>query len=217
MKRFSKAMTGMDDVCANIYVILIGKKSLRINELYRALSVLAGKISKETLYIHLKHLEKEGFIKREIVGKQNVSWVLNKEHPVEKHHAETVERWIDSLKNWQSKKSLPHLKSGLPPRPRWKPLTEKEEKEHYEKLPEHQLDSEIDADIREALLANLYELKCLVDYDLKSDSDFWKIIGNPLYKLFEKSVAENCRVSDRYRKKFLEKIDSQIQQIKAPI
>jgi hypothetical protein len=165
---------------------------------------LAVKITKETLYIHLKHLEKEGLINREEIDAQKVFWVLNQDHPVERLHAETVGRWVDSLENWRSKKSRP-------PPPRWRLF---DRKEHYEKLPQAYLDSEIDSDIKAVMFGNLCELKALVGYDLMDDSDFWKVFGNPLYRLCEKSIAENCRVSERYRNRFLEKIELEIQTLK---
>lgn len=219
IKRFSKLAIGMDDVCANIYVILIGTKRLRVNELYRALCRLGMRISKETLYIHLNHLRKQDLILREKEGKQKVAWTLNENHPIEKAHAEDVrkyvERWVESLGHWKE------TRSGLPPPPRGKRF---DAKESYEQMPEHILEREIDRDIQEALLGNLFELKAVVDYDLnlenkdfksESDADFWKFIGNPLYRLFEKAVAQNCRVSDRYRKKFFEKIDSRIAKLES--
>jgi hypothetical protein len=146
--------------------------------------------------------------------------MLNEDHPIEKRHAETVKRWLGSLENWRAR-GWKRTEDGLPPRPRWKRF---DAKEFYEKMPEKALEREIDRDIQEALLGNLYELKAVVDYDLEleskdfkseSDADFWKFIGNPLYRLFEKSVAQNCRISDRYAKKFFEKIDSRIRKLES--
>jgi len=52
----------------------------------------------------------------------------------------------------------------------------------------------------------LHELKAVIDYDLKikekeSDTEFWKFIGNPLYRLFERSIAEKCRNSSEQRQR----------------
>lgn len=232
---FSKLAIGMDDVCANIYVILIGMKRLRVNELYRTLCRLGIKVSKSTFFDHLNHLKRQNLILREKEGKQNVTWVLNKDHSIERKYAErlknvhpkymdpsdpkyadTVKRWLESLESWKDSK---HGRSGLPPPPHWKRF---DAKEYYEKMPENALDRQIDGDIHEALMGNLYELKAIVDYDLEldsevfkseSDTDFWKFIGYPLYRLFEKAVAQNCRASDRYRKKFFERIDSRIAEL----
>lgn len=215
IKRFSKLAVGMDDVCANIYIIMIGKKKLFVNELFRALERLGIRVSKSTFLIHLGHLEKQKLIRRKPEGVQNVAIILNEDNPIEKNHAETVKRWLDSLENWQTR-GWKRTVDGLPPPTRSKPF---DAKEFYDKMSEQALEREIERDIQEALLGNLYELKAIVGYDLEldskdfkkeSDADFWKFIGNPLYRLFEKSVAENCRISERYRKKFFEKIDSRI-------
>jgi chaperonin cofactor prefoldin len=58
----------------------------------------------------------------------------------------------------------------------------------------------------------LHELKNFVQYDLKldktqSDADFWKLVGNPMYRMHERSVVENCRKSERYKEKLFEEID----------
>jgi hypothetical protein len=208
-KRFVKAMIGMDDVCANIYVILYGTKRLRVNELYRALCTLHVKITKETLYIHLGHLKKNDLVRSEAIGKQNVSFALADGGAWLKRPDETtVERWVKTLENWHSRKTKPR---GLPAAPRWKPF---DAREHYEKLPEKQLEDEIEGDLKEAVFGNLSELKALIDVDLEDDNLFWKVIGNPLFRLFEKSVAENCRVSNRYREKFFKRLDLEIEKYK---
>ena len=58
----------------------------------------------------------------------------------------------------------------------------------------------------------MFELKQFVNYDLKldktkSDAEFWGLVGNPLYRMLEKSIVENCRESELYRKTLFEKID----------
>jgi hypothetical protein len=41
----------------------------------------------------------------------------------------------------------------------------------------------------------------------ESDAEFWRFVGNPLYRILEKSIADKCRDSVRYRMKFFEKLD----------
>ena len=78
-------------------------------------------------------------------------------------------------------------------------------------MSEEQLDKNIDRDLTRVLSLNLYELKNVIQYDLKLDKKesallFWKLIGNPMYRMLETSIAENCRASERYRKTLFEKI-----------
>jgi len=68
------------------------------------------------------------------------------------------------------------------------------------------------------LTNNLFELKTLINYDLKlnkpeSDAAFWNFVGNPLYRMIERGIVENCR-SDEYRKKLFEKIDALINELR---
>jgi hypothetical protein len=52
-------------------------------------------------------------------------------------------------------------------------------------------------------------LKAVVNYDLRideyeSDTEFWEFIGNPLYRLLERSIAGKCRESKVYEEKFFD-------------
>lgn len=92
-------------------------------------------------------------------------------------------------------------------------------KEYYNKMTEKQLDQETGSDLKNALALNLFELKTMIDYDLKidkheSDADFWKFIGNPLCRMYERSVAEKCRKSDKYRKQLFKQMDTLIDQLR---
>jgi len=53
----------------------------------------------------------------------------------------------------------------------------------------------------------------MINYDLKMDKDesnaaFWKFFGNPTYRMHEKTIANRCRDSQRYRKQLFEKMDT---------
>lgn len=85
-------------------------------------------------------------------------------------------------------------------------------REYYRKLTETELDKKTDRDLNVTLALGLFELKTLIGYDLKidkheSDGYFWKFVENPLYRMHERTIAENCRESDEYRKKLFEKMD----------
>jgi hypothetical protein len=92
-------------------------------------------------------------------------------------------------------------------------------KEEYRKLTEKELEQHVDHDIHRILSINLHELKTYVQYELKtsenmSNRDFWKFVGNPMYRLLERSVLEDCRHSEEYKKKLFEKIDSLTNEIR---
>jgi CRISPR/Cas system-associated endonuclease/helicase Cas3 len=80
------------------------------------------------------------------------------------------------------------------------------------------LDEAIDKDLHTVLAQNLFELKTFINYDLRldkpeSDAVFWNFMGNPLYRLVERSIVENCR-SKKYRERFFEKINALIKEIR---
>jgi len=88
-------------------------------------------------------------------------------------------------------------------------------KAYYEKMTEKQLDQETDRELETTLALCLFELKNLIGYDLKidkheSDAAFWNFIGNPLYRMHEKTIVERCRESDRYKEKLFEKLQTMI-------
>jgi hypothetical protein len=92
-------------------------------------------------------------------------------------------------------------------------------KEEFRKLAEKELDQHIDRDIHRILSLSLHELKAYVQYELKtsetmSKRDFWRFIGNPVYRMLERSVLEDCRRSEEYKKKLHEKIDGLINEIR---
>jgi len=81
------------------------------------------------------------------------------------------------------------------------------------------LDEAIDKDLNTMLAHNLFELKTFVNYDLKLDRPerdvlFWNFVGNPLYRMMEKGIVENCRNSERYHIRLFEKMDDLRNQIR---
>jgi hypothetical protein len=83
----------------------------------------------------------------------------------------------------------------------------------YEKMTEYQVEKDVTDDLDYFMQSSLLELKAIVNYDLKideyeSDTEFWKFVGNPLYRLIEKSIAGKCHQSVIYQKKFFERLDA---------
>jgi DNA-binding transcriptional ArsR family regulator len=178
----------------------MARKSVRYNELFRTVNKLnpkqkSGKdfVSKPTFDDHLKHLINCKLVVAKREGKQKVTYSLNKDAMSvlsENVDSEDIEDWL---------KRMPLLEVINP-------------KEHYAKLTEKALDQEVSRDLGEVLETNLLELKSYVNYDLKideqqNDAEFWKFVGNPLYRILEKSIADNCRESVEYREKFFEKVE----------
>lgn len=85
-------------------------------------------------------------------------------------------------------------------------------KDYYSKLSMKELDEVTNKDLDGIVTQNLFELKAFINYDLKlektqSDAEFWNLVGNPLYRMLEKSIVENCRNSEKYQKMLFMKID----------
>ena len=121
---------------------------------------------------------------------------------------EDIREWLEDLE--KSNEKLPsHLRA-----------LKFDEKEYYANLSEKELDREVDRDLELTLCLNLHELKSMVNYDLKVDRDesnitFWKFIGNPLYRMHEKTITGKCRDSERYRKKLFDKMATLIDQFRS--
>jgi hypothetical protein len=204
--KITKKIRELDNICGSIYIILIASKSLRYNELYRSVIKLnpkqnSGKpfVSKPTFDEHLGHLIELNLILRKEIDKQNVVYSLNKDamsiFSQNPEDDESIDEWINRINSFG------------------KILEPFNAEKYYEKLTEKELGERIEVDLREVLKINLNELKAFVNYNLRidekeSDAEFWRFVGNPLYRILEKNIAEKCRDSDRYRKTFFEKIKS---------
>jgi DNA-binding HxlR family transcriptional regulator len=198
----------LDDVCREIFLTLQAYRRLRFNELQRFLKKFGTDISNQSLIDHLKHLMKVKLISSK-KGFQYASYGLTDEvlsllNPPE----EDLKEWLVAATE-EGERALPEdLKS--------KPFYAKD---FFSKLSDRELEEQIDKDIQRVITHNLFELKTLIDYDLKldrpeSNRQFWTFIGNPLYRMTESQIAENCR-SDRYREKLFEKIDVLIDDLRA--
>jgi DNA-binding HxlR family transcriptional regulator len=190
----------LDDICIEIFFTLQAYKRLRFNELHRRLKMFGTDISKPALIDHLKHLRKQKLISRRHEYFQNVSYGLTDEIVAlltvpEEEIKKRIERLIDD-------KDLPkHLRR-----------IKIDPKEFYSKMSAKQLNEIVIKDLDGVITQNLFELKSFVNYDLKiektqSDAEFWSLVGNPLYRMLEKSIVEKCRDSEEYRKMLFEKIE----------
>jgi hypothetical protein len=206
INRITKKICQLDDICGSIYLPLILNKSLRYNEFYRSVIKLnpkqpSGKpfVSRPSFDEHLGHLINLKLVTKKALGKQNVVYSLNKdalsifsENP---SGVKDIEEWINRINS---------MGTILEPF---------DAKRYYEKMSDARLEEQILKEIKEVLKVNLNELKSFINYDLKlhdseSDSEFWRFVGNPLYRMLEKGLAENCKASGRYKKKLFEKIQS---------
>ena len=197
----------LDDLCVEIFFTLMAYKRLRFNQLHRYLKKFGTDISKPSLLDHLKHLKKQKLISRKREGFQNVSYGLTDEiNSLLNIPEEDIKKWVE---NSIEGKNLPKKLRLLP----------FDAKEYYDRLSEKQLDEAIDKDLNSVLTHNLFELQTFINYDLKlgkpeRDAAFWNFVGNPLYRMLERSIVENCRNSEKYRKRLFEKIDALINELR---
>jgi DNA-binding HxlR family transcriptional regulator len=189
----AKKVLNMDDICWEILFTLMAKKELRTNQLYRSVIRFSSEISKKAFHDHLKHLVAQGFIERKEEDPQNVTYGLTKESQLAIDPPENVSKMMQIIEDHEFLKPI-------------------DVKEEYRKLTEKDLDQHVDNDIRGILSLYLHELEAYVQYELKTSEtmtnrDFWKFVGNPMYRMFERSILEDCRYSDRYKLKLFERIE----------
>jgi DNA-binding HxlR family transcriptional regulator len=198
----------LDDICVDIFFTLMAYKRLRFNELHRYLKMFGTDISKPSLIEHLDHLRKQKLISRKREGFQNVSYGLTDEiDSLLTLPEEHIRKWVE---NFIEEKNIPE---------KFRVLKPFDAKEFYRKLSEKQLEEVIDKDLKRVLAQNLFELGTFIIYDLKldkpvSDAVFWNFVGNPLYRMLERGIVEDCRNSKEYRKKLFEKMDALINELR---
>lgn len=198
----------LDDICSEIWLTLMTYKRLRFNLLHKRLKQFGTHISKPSLLEHLNHLVERKLIERREEGFQNVSYGLTDEIRDLLHvPEEDIKSWFEDLKK-ADERLPPHLRSIV-----------FDLKEYYNNMTAEQLKKEIDRELNFSYGLFLHELKNFIQYDLKldkteSDADFWKLVGNPMYRLHEKSMVNNCRESERYKEKLFEEIDFIISMLK---
>ena len=191
----------LDDVCSEIWLTLMAYKRLRFNLLHKRLKQFGTNISKPSLLEHLNHLIERKLIERREEGFQNVSYGLTDEIRDLLHvPEEDIKSWFEDLKK-TNERLPPHLRT-----------IDFDEKEYYNSMTDEQLREEIARELNSSYGLFVHELKNFIQYDLKldkteSDADFWKLVGNPMYRMHERSIVETCRKSKRYKEKLFEQID----------
>jgi hypothetical protein len=212
--RIIKKTRKMDDVCTSIYLALSLRGKLRYNELFRTVNRLnpkqkSGKpfISKPTFDEHIKHLQKNKLLRVIKKGKQNTILSLGKDD---------MSLLSESLSgDFESSIFGANLDEFFKKNPEFEII---DRKEYYAKLPEEELEQKINLDLNLIFKTTLYALKAFVNYDLKiefqDDTEFWEFVGDPLYRMLEKGIADNCRESIEYRTKFFEKVEAMLKKKK---
>jgi DNA-binding HxlR family transcriptional regulator len=197
----------LDDTCIEIFFTLQAYRRLRFNELHRYLKMFGTDISKQSLLEHLGHLKEQGLISRKEAF-QNVSYGLTDEvNSLLDFPEEEMKKWVE---NFVDGRNLPED---------LRPLKQFDVKKYYNRLSEKQIEEMINKDLNTVLSQNLFELMTFISYDLKLDRPeshavFWNFVGNPLYRMLERSIVETCRHSEEYRKKLFEKIDALINELR---
>jgi len=198
--KLNDKVSQLDEICTSIFIALYLRPSLRYNILFKTVNRLnpkqkSGKdfISKPTFDAHLKHLTKKKLVEAKREGKQNVTYSLNKilvSAISERGFAnkEEIEEWFANY-------------------PEFITINRKEMLATTEKS----LEEIISRDLNRVLKNCLRELKNYLNYDLKieepfGDTEFWNFFGDRMYRMDEKSIAENCRASIKYKEKFFEEI-----------
>jgi len=197
----------LDPLCIRIFFTLQGYEKLRFNQLLRTLRKLGTKITQPTLSDHLQHLleknlieKEEGFQRAVYRLREDISAVLNPS-------PQELREWLDTFDNDNNlPKHLRRLKFSR--------------KDLFEKLSDREIDEKTVKDLADVLTRNLHELKSVISYDLEiskfeSDEAFWKFVGNPSYRMQEKSIVEDCRANEAYKEKLFEKIDLLINELRS--
>jgi ribosomal silencing factor RsfS len=174
---------------------------------YVVVSARANRHFKANPAQHLDHLIEQKLVKKKVEGFQNVSYGLTEEiYSLIHVSQEDIAEWLEVL---EQDEDLPAKLKSM----------KFDMNAYYRKMTEKQMDQETDRDLDDTLALSLFELKNLIGYDLKidrkeSDADFWEFIGNPLYRMHERAIAEKCRTSDRYKEKPFEKMKTLMNELR---
>ncbi|MCW4030327.1 MAG: hypothetical protein NWE92_11860 [Candidatus Bathyarchaeota archaeon] len=194
----------LDSGCKNIFFALRIKGALRHDMLLDALKFLDIKMSRPNLDIHLKHLVDSGLVECK-KGFQFSEYALTKDiyELVRPATLEEVKKQLDL--DYKNQKHYPK-------RLREHRLTARQRRELFEHYSDEQIDKRVNEEAEYLVISSLVELMELVTYDLGKkrfgdDNAFWKLIGNPMYRMHEKSIVTNCRDCPRYKEKLFRKIE----------
>ena len=191
----------LDDNCREIFFTLLIYGGLRHNRLMNSLKQLGIEISRPTLDTHLKHLVESGLVECKTAF-QSSEYALTKDiyELMRPLNLEEIKQHLELEKD-NEKNLLAGLRrlniSG---------------KEFYDSLSDERINDLVEKDVAYLLVSNILELKESVSFDLvqefNNDEAFWKFVGNPMYRMLEKSIARRCRDCPRYKEKLFSRIES---------
>jgi DNA-binding transcriptional regulator GbsR (MarR family) len=194
----------LDSGCKNIFFALQIKGPLRHDMLLDALKFLDVKMSRPNLDIHLKHLVDSGLVECK-KGFQFSEYALIKDiyELVRPATVEEVKKQLDL--DYKNRKKYPK-------RLREYRLTARQRRAFFEHFSDEQIDAMVTKEAEYLVVSSLLELRELVTYDLGrkkfgDDNAFWKLIGNPMYRMHEKHIVMNCRDCPRYKEKLFKRIE----------
>jgi DNA-binding HxlR family transcriptional regulator len=197
----------LDDNCREIFLTLLAYGGLRHNKLMNTLKQLSIKMTRQTLDAHLEHLVGAGLVECKTAF-QYSEYSLTKEIDVflGAFSQEELKKWLD----YQRKDE------NLDERFR---AVEFDLEKYYKMLSDKELDEMVSDDLNNALGLGLHELKNFIEYDLKldkfdSDSAFWKLVGNPIYRMHQKTIVEKCRDSPEYKMKLFSRMEAMINEFR---
>ena len=194
--------SALDENCKDIFFALLVYGGLRHNKIMNALKQLNTKMSRPTLDTHLKHLVESGLVECKTAFQSSEYSLIKDIYEIMRPlNFDEIKAQLEFEK--VNEKNLPEGLRRL----------NISGKDFYASFSSEQIDRMVNKDIELLLVQNLLELKELVAYELsleKFDSDevFWKLVGNPMYRMHEKSIAGKCRDSPHYKEKLFSKIVS---------
>jgi hypothetical protein len=190
----------LDDNCKEIFFTLLVYGGLRHNRLMNSLKQLGVKMSRPTLDTHLKHLVISGLVECK-TDFQSSEYVLTKDiyELMRPLNREEIKQQLQF--EMENERSLPKGLRSL----------NISGKEFYANLSDEQINALVETNLAYLLVSNVLELKEVITFDLsqKFDSDeaFWKLVGNPMYRMLEKSITKKCRDCPRYKMKLFSSIE----------
>jgi len=197
----------LDDNCKEIFFTLLVYGGLRHNRLMNSLKQLGIKISRPTLDTHLKHLVESGLVECKTAF-QSSEYALTKDiyELMRPLNMKEIKQHLEF-----EKENEKNLSKGL----RRLNITRKEFLANFS---DERINDLVEKDMAYLLVSSILELKETVTFDLSrnfnSDEAFWKLVGNPMYRMLEKSIAMKCRDSPRYKEKLFSRLNSVIQEFR---
>ena len=194
--------SALDENCKDIFFALLVYGSLRHNKIMNTLKQLNTKMSRPTLDTHLKHLIESGLVEcKTAFQSSEYSLIKDIYELMRPLNFEEIKAQLELEK--ANEKNLPEGLRRL----------NISGKEFYASFSDERIDKMVDTDIEYLFVENLLELKELVAYELSleefdSDDVFWKLVGNPIYRMHEKSIAGKSRDCPHYKEKLFSKIEA---------